>query len=270
MAKFPRASAHGPPSTLLTALFAVMFFAGKLVSQTGGTLTGTVTAENKTALSQARVRVMGTQLATVTRADGAFEFAAVPAGRQTIEITLLGYNPKMTAILIGAGETLTLSLVLEPLALETVTVTADANVFSGMGGFAERKARGTGRYFTHEDIKLMQARQVTDVLRRVPGMQIQFGDGSLSGGTQRAQAGRSVGGSSSHPCVMIYYVNGILFPLSSDASINQYVATDDLAAVEVYTGSSQIPPEFNSSLYGSRCGVVALWTRSSLDARVSN
>jgi hypothetical protein len=69
---------------------------------------------------------------------------------------------------------------------------------------------------------------------------------------------------------MIYYVNGSLFPLSSDASINQYVATDDLAAVEVYTGSSQIPPEFNSSLYGSRCGVVALWTRSSLDARVSN
>jgi hypothetical protein len=268
MAKSQRAFPNGPPFTLLTVLFAVMFFAGELVSQTGGTLTGTVTAANKTAMPQARVRVMGTPLKTVTRADGAFEVVQIPAGPQTVEITMLGYNPKLTAIRVIAGETLAMSFVLEPLALETVTVTADANFFLGMGGFAERKARGTGRYFTRDDIKLMQARQVTDVLRRVPGMQIQFGDGSLSGGTQSAWAGRSASGSSS--CAMIYYLNGSPFPLSGDASINQYVATDDLAAVEVYTGSSQIPPEFNSSLYGSRCGVVALWTRSSLDARVSN
>jgi TonB-dependent receptor-like protein len=169
-----------------------------------------------------------------------------------------------------AGETLNVSFVLEPLALETVTVTADANSFYGMGGFQERKARGTGRYFTHDDIKLMQARQVTDVLRRVPGMQIQFGSAAFGGGTQTARAGRSVGGTNARPCVMNYYVNGTPFPLPSDASINQYVSSDDLAAVEVYTGSSQIPAEFNSAMYGSRCGVVAIWTRGSLDARASH
>jgi hypothetical protein len=269
MARIQRAFAYGTPSTLLTILFFVMFFAGDLASQTSGILTGTVTA-NRTGVSQARVRVLGTPLWTITRVDGGFEVGQVPAGLQTIEITLLGYSPKMTAVRIAAGETLAVSFILEPLALETVTVTGDANFFSGRVGFEERKARGTGRYFTHRDIQLMQVRQVTDVLRRVPGMQIQFVDGSISGGTQRAQAGRSVGGSSSQPCVMMYYLNGMPFPLPGDASINQFVATDDLAAVEVYTGSSQIPPEFNSSLYGSRCGVVALWTRSSLDARVSN
>jgi hypothetical protein len=271
MAKIPpRAFAHGPPFTLLTVLFAVMIFAGELVSQSGGTVSGTVTAANKMAVSQARVRVVGTALATATRVDGAFEVAQVPAGPQTIEITMIGYTRKVIAIVIKAGETLKLSFVLEPLALETVTVTADADFFLGMGRFEERRARGSGRYFTREEINRMHPRQVTDVLRRVPGMQIQFGDGSLSGGTQRAQAGRSVNGSGAHPCVMIYYLNGSPFPLSGDASINQYVATDDLAAVEVYTGSSQIPPEFNSSQYGSRCGVVAIWTRSSLDARASH
>jgi hypothetical protein len=275
-----RLSAHpAPPDAALTrrrsfnlvaVVCALILSGSELASQPGGTVAGIVTAANKMAIAQARVRVMGTALTTVTRVDGGFEFAQVPAGRQTLEITMLGYVPKVTALVIAPGETLAVNLVLEPLALETVTVTADANSFAGKGGFEERKARGTGRYFTRDDIKLMQARQVTDVLRRVPGMQIQFGDASFGGGTQRARAGRSASGSSSHPCVMTYYLNGSPFPLPADASINQYVATDDLAAIEVYTGSSQLPPEFNSSLYSARCGVVAIWTRGSLDAKASH
>lgn len=264
-----RALTHRLPFTLLAVLFAVTLFSGELVSQSGGTVSGTVTAANKFPVSQARVRVVGTALATVTRVDGTFEVAEVPAGPQTIEITMLGYTPKVTAIVITAGETLAKSFVLEPIALETVTVMADANFFPGMGGFEERRARGLGRYFTRKDLNVMQPRQVTDVLRRVPGMQIESGRGAFSGGALTAQTGRNVSGSGSHPCAMIYYVNGSPFPLSGDVSINHYVATDDVAAIEVYTGSSQIPPQFNSSIYGSRCGVVAIWTRSNLGAAVS-
>lgn len=264
-----RALTHRLPFTLLAVLFAVTLFSGELVSQSGGTVSGTVTAAGKIPLSQARVRVVGSSLTTVTRVDGVFEVAQIPPGRQTIEITMLGYTPKAIAIVIASGETLHLSFVLEPLALETVTVVADANFFPGMRGFEERKARGSGRYFTREDINLMQPRQLTDVLRRVPGMQIGSGREAFSGGSPTAQTGRSISGSGSHPCAMIYYVNGSPFPLSGDVSINHYVAPDDVAAIEVYTGSSQIPPQFNSSIYGSRCGVVAIWTRSNLGAAVS-
>jgi outer membrane receptor for ferrienterochelin and colicin len=193
----------------------------------------------------------------------------VPAGAQTIEITMIGYAPSTTPVVIIAGETLNLRLALEPLPLETVTVMAGPDVFAGMGGFEERKARGSGRYFTREEIVRMQARQVTDVLRRVPGMQIESGREAFSGGNQTAQTRRTVSGSGSHPCSMTYYVNGSPFTLSGDISINHFVAPDDIAAIEVYTGSSQIPPQFNSSIHGSRCGVVAIWTRSSLDAGAS-
>jgi hypothetical protein len=263
-----RALAHGLPFSPLAILFAVTLASTELASQARGTVTGTVTAANNMAIQQARVRLVGTTLAAFTQSDGTFLVTQVPAGAQTIEITMIGYAPKTTAIVIVAGETLNVMLALEPLPLETVTVSA--NVFAGMGGFEERKARGSGRYFTREEIVQMQARQFTDVLRRVPGMQIESGREAFSGGNPTAQTRRNVSGSGSHPCAMTYYVNGSPFALSGDVSINHFVAPDDLAAVEVYTGSSQIPPQFNSSLYGSRCGVVAIWTRSSLDGKASH
>ena len=255
---------------LRTVLFPLILFSGELVSQPAGTLTGTVTAANKMPLAQARVRVVGTNLATVTRVDGAFEVGQVPTGRHNLEVVMIGYMPKAIAIDITSGAPLDLSVVLEPLPLETVTVTADPNFFPGMGGFEQRRARGTGRYFTRKDIEMMQARQVTDVLRRVPGMQVESGPGAFSGGTTTARTGRTSSGSGAHRCTMTYYMNGSPFPLSNDVPINTFVAPDDVAAIEVYTGSSQIPPEFNSSIHNSSCGVVAIWTRSTLGASVSH
>ena len=253
---------------LVVGFFALAIFAGDLLSQTAGTVSGTVTAANKLPLAEARVRVVGTDLATTTRADGAFHVTSVPAGRQQLQVLMVGYAPTTMAIEIVAGDTLRVSLVLELLPLETVTVTADPNFFVGMAGFAERKARGLGRYFTREEIQVMQPRQLTDVLRRVPGMQIETVVGGLSGGSPTARTGRNITGANA-PCVVGYYLNGSPLPVSADISINNFVAADDVAALEVYTGSAQIPPEFNSSLRGARCGVVAIWTRSSLDPKTS-
>lgn len=260
---------HRVSLTLSAVFLAVPIFAADLDSQSGGTLSGTVTAANNQPLAQVRVRVLGTDLATTTRMDGAFDVANVPPGKRELQALMVGYTPAAMTIEIVAGETLKVSVVLEPLPLETVTVTADPNFFVGIAGFEERKARGMGRYFTRDEIKVMQPRQLTDVLRRVPGMQIETVVGGLSGGSPTARTGRSISGANA-PCVMAYYLNGSPFPLPSDISINHFVAAEDVAAMEVYTGSAQIPPEFNSSLYGARCGVVAIWTRSSLDARTSH
>ena len=263
-----RAFAHRLPLTRLAVFLAVSILAGELHSQPGGTVSGMVTAANKMPLSQARVRVVGSDLATLTHVDGAFEVAQIPAGRQSVEVAMIGYAPRVLALLITEGQRLTVSIVLEPLPLEPVTVTADANFFLGMGGFLERKARGSGRFFTREDILRIHPRQVTDVLRRVPGMQIDFASGGLGGGNQSARSARNNASAGSESCTMTYYVNGSPFPLSGDmSSINHYIATDDIAAIEVYSGSSEIPAEFNSSQLGARCGVVAIWTSSSLDPR---
>jgi len=235
-----------------------------LAAQPKGTVTGTVSSADKVPLPEARVRIIGTSLTSMTRTDGTFEVQGVPTGHQSLEITRIGYSPKTMTIVVAAGETFKTSIVLEPFTLETVTVTAEADSIPGIRGFAERKARGNGWYFTRQDIEQMQPRQVTDVLRRVPGMQIEMSAGPLSGGNPTARTGRNISGANG-PCNMTYYLNGSPLDLSGGLSINHVVAADDLAAVEVYTGTAQIPPEFNSSLRGSRCGVVGVWTRTSLN-----
>ena len=245
---------------------ASMLFGGELVSQPRGTVTGTVSSASKVGLAEAKVRVAGTPLTTVTRVDGTFDVQGVPVGRQSLEVTRIGYSPKTVTIAVTAGETSNTSIVLEAFTLETVTVTASADTSPGIRGFMERKARGSGWYFTREEMDLMQPRQVTDVLRRVPGMQIEVAGGPMSGGNPTARTGRNISGAAG-PCNMTYYLNGSPLELSGGLSINHFVAADDLAAVEVYTGSAAIPPEFNSSMRGARCGVVAVWTRTSLTAR---
>jgi hypothetical protein len=240
----------------------------ELVSSQSGIVSGKVTAANNMPIADARIQLLGTGLTAVTRVDGGFKVGAVPAGAQTIEVRRVGYAPASLVVDLAEGATVNLSLVLEPLPLETVSVLADTRFSPGMGGFEERRSHGNGRFFTREEIEKMQARQITDVLRRVPGIRIQSGEGAF-GGSQTAQTGRNTGSGGSRICPMAYYVNGTPFPLSRDVSINHYFTPDDIAAIEVYTGPSQVPVQFNANMSTSRCGVVVIWTRIGTDGRVA-
>jgi hypothetical protein len=110
----------------------------------------------------------------------------------------------------------------------------------------------------------MQPRVMTDVLRRVPGMQIVPISGTL-GTTHVAALGRSTGIGGSGVCPVIYFVNGSPLPMHRDLGINSFVHPEEVVGLEVYSGASTIPPQF--SVRDSRCGVVAIWTRIGRDGR---
>ena len=50
-------------------------------------------------------------------------------------------------------------------------------------------------------------------------------------------------------------------PFNYVIAIDQYIAPEDVIAVEVYNGTSQIPSQFQANLLNARCGVIAIWTR---------
>ena len=231
-------------------------------AQETGTLTGTVTAgDTNKPLDRVRVRVLGTTLETESLEDGRFRITGIPAGRYDVELRLLGYAVKIQKIDLASGATLLVpvTLVSATVSLDTVSVTATL-IPPHLRGFEERRQRGQGRFFTRSQIDKMHARSVTDILRRVPGFQFQAAkmDGSS---VQTGRTGVRV-------CPVMYYINGSPFPVTADQSINSFLDSDAVEGIEVYSGSSSIPSQFNSTMYSSRCGVIVIWTRIGIDRSV--
>jgi hypothetical protein len=244
--------------TLLTILNAT---ASPASAQDSGALIGTVTNTDKTPLHHVRVRLLATSLETESSSDGIFRLHGIPAGTYNLELRLLGFAVKIQPVTIESGATLRLPIELaaSATAIDTVSIRAPA-IPPHLRDFEERRARGSGRYFTREQIDKMHARQVTDVLRRIPGFQFQP---SRTDGYS-VQTGRT----GTRICPIMYYINGSPFPVGADQTINSFVEPAAVDAIEVYSGSSSVPAQFNSTMYNTRCGVVVIWTRQGVDRSV--
>jgi hypothetical protein len=237
---------------LMAALVAAAEVPASLAAQTGS-VAGVVLTTDSTPIAQARLRISGTPLYAAAARDGSFLLADVPRGRQELDVRMLGYKPLLVSMEVRAGDTVRVRITLVALALELEPVAVTSEGSLALRDFEERRAHGPGAFFTREEIARMQPRQLTDVLRRVPGIQLRpvsgvYGDNILV----TSRGGR---------CPMMFYVNGSPFPLPADIPINHFIAVEEVVAVEVYS-PSEMPPQFNSTMYNARCGLVGIWTRS--------
>ena len=227
-----------------------------------GTLTGQVVAADGIPLPQARIRIAGRPALVLSGSDGRFTLAAIGAGDQVLEVRLLGYVAFVQLVKVVAGQTLEVhvTLVAAPIPLKSIEVKGSAALRPVLEGFEHRRARGNGHFFNQAEIARIQPHVFTDVLRRVPGVILQPAAGSF-GLNDMVRMNRTTGVSGSRNCPVLFYINGMPMQIVGDMSIDQYVTPQEVVAMEVYNGSSQIPPEFQSSLLNSRCGVIVIWTR---------
>jgi len=234
---------------------------GQLAAQLTGTLTGSVVSEEATPVAGARIRIAGAGM-VLSGNDGRFRLTHLSDGDHILEVRGLGYRAVMQPVRIRAGETLYVRVVLTPapVPLEAVEIEAEPALLPALRGFEERRAQGNGHFFNRQEIARMQPRVFTDVLRRVPGVLFQANPGAF-GPNEMVRMERTTGIAGARGCPVLFYVNGTPFPATRDLSINEYVVPEDVIAIEVYNGSSQIPPQFQSNLLNARCGVVVIWTR---------
>jgi hypothetical protein len=186
--------------------------------------------------------------------DGRFVLNLTPADWR-IEMRAIGFKPWSGTIRLKPGDTtsfVAMMEVLPPQTLDAVTVRAS---LSNLEGFEERRARGPGTFFTREDMRKMQPRVFTDVLRRAPGI---FLRGVPTGFGEQLTAMSS----RTRPCPVAYVLNGSPLTMPHEMAVDSYIVASDVIAVEVYAGSSQIPPQFNASAGTARCGVIVIWTRN--------
>jgi TonB family protein len=229
---------------------------GVLPGALSGTLAGTVKTDAGAVVVGAQVVVEGFEGRTVTREDGTFSLAGVPAGTVRATARRLGYRPGRREVVVPAGGTARVDFVLirNPTEMTPIAVTARKEPYDArLSGFRDRvEKRASGYLFTREQIERSANRSTMDLVRGIPGVRIM----TNPRGTGQARSVRF----RSNRCPPLVFIDGMA------ASTGEFdLETLDLnmvEGVEVYLSSTSMPPEFFAVSRGQeQCGVIAVWSR---------
>jgi hypothetical protein len=215
-------------------------------------LTGRVINAAGAPVANARVDVQGTGAAALSREDGTFGFNDLPSGTQAVVVRQLGFEPVEVAVELSgrAPKQVTVTMSKPARVLEPVAVIAERNS-AGLDqvGFNRRVKSGFGYYLTTEDIENRQATRMTDLFRTVPSLRV-----VPSGMDYVVESARDAQGG----CVR-YVVDGAPYQSMFPGDIDRLMPPHDVAAIEVYNGSST-PVEFQAP-GGSSCTTIVMWSR---------
>jgi hypothetical protein len=184
------------------------------------------------------------------------------------------------------GDSIQVTIQLVPIALELppITVTAEGlNPYLAERGFYRRMQEGeTAMFITPEELERLRPRQVTDVLKGRPSLNITWVD---EGGGELVPllSGRNY-------CLLNVFVDGIEIPgiygksqsirggvstfsqvgqagqlpagnaapRLQDLSLDAFILPHTVAAIEIYPSGPNTPIEFRTT---NQCGAIVIWTK---------
>lgn len=219
-----------------------------------GALRGIVVAgEGQRPIANAQVSVAGSDVAT-SSATGEWSLARLPTGTRNLEVRSVGHQPRRIAVdVIPGAEPLRVALTTTGATLDTIRVTASRLRLEGTG-FDERRRIGMGRYFTAEDFIRRGLIYTSDLFLSMSGIRM---DRSSLGEMHLRM--RGIFGA----CTPHVYINGSHMRGFSASDIDSFVSPREIAAIEVYHGTS-VPPEFQPEVNG--CGSIVIWTAPAVSA----
>lgn len=245
----------------------LLALAGAGRAQQAGTVTGQVKeAATDRAISSAQVVVVGTNLGTLTNADGRYSIRGVPARSITLRVLRLGYSEETASLVVSAGGTVTRDFALRETAVElaaiVTTVTGQQRRLEVGNAIAQVKAA-----------TIVETQAITNAAElltaRTPGVAV-F-DGTQTGAGVRVRIrGLSSLSLSNNP---IYVLDGVRIEGTTGSSsvgvggttparIND-LNPEEIENIEVVKGPSA------STLYGTDAsnGVVVITTKRGVAGR---
>jgi outer membrane receptor for monomeric catechols len=119
--------------------------------------------------------------------------------------------------------------------------------------FYDRSERGFGHFITREQIEKRNPANLSDMMRQIPGARL---IPNRMGGTSTLRFSRAIM-TPGRDCPPQYWVDGVkTWALNIDDILPQ-----DVEGVEVYSGPSALPSQYNTRDGTTICGVVLIWTR---------
>lgn len=216
-------------------------------------VSGRVVTRSGSPVVNARVGLVGSSAATLTRSNGEFLLDSVPAGTQALVVRQIGYRPTEVPVELSSRTPARVTVRLGDFVPELSPVEVVSRRDEGLQrvGFLERKrTAATGHFIDSDQIERRQALLFTDLMRTVPGVRV-----SQSGGQNVLSSTRGATGGG---CVTIF-VDGAMWQQITPGDLDSFVRPQEIAAVEVYSGQ-QVPAQF--ATLGQSCSAVVVWTKT--------
>ena len=223
-------------------------------AQSVGAISGTIKDSAGTPIPGVEVVLLQQKGAVYSDSVGVFRFANIPSGKRELHFRRLGFAPKSLGADISEGKTLAMAVILDPSAtsIEGMTVEEATRRRQLLSDFYDRSARGFGHFVTRDQIEKRNPMNLSDMMRMIPGARLVP---LRSGGQAALRFSRAQMGS--RDCPPQYWVDGVkAWNLNIDDIVPQ-----DVEGIEVYSGASTVPPQFNTREGTTICGVVLIWTR---------
>jgi hypothetical protein len=218
-------------------------------------------------LAHVRVTIVGVAGEGTTDASGRFFYTAPRPGPVVFVLRRLGFSPGMLTADLVAGDTASIEFAMSavPHSLAAVTVEDSLESTSSFrNGFERRLAnRLGGAYITRADIAKRRPVQTTDLLRRIPSLQIRDSSGvtvAVSGRMKKMVSRATPTGPSVHlaECVLQVAVDGSFKEWGFDVNA---IPPEQIHGIEVYAGPATIPAEYAMLRRDAHCGAILIWTR---------
>ncbi len=242
---------HGQQRTVGAELWGHVLLAGDTV-----VLPGTV------------VEVVGLSVRGTTTQTGFYRFAQLPPGPHELRVRRIGYESVSMPVVLKDGEAERRDISLVRLTATLTEVRIEGQVRKVPPRFQDvyrRMSTATGKFFTREDIDLLNPTDVQSLLDHVPTARVSRSGIKFARCNEAGQLAFSARGGKVQIWIDGLRMTGRLTILRDEDAIAaeqrevlKMVSPSQVQAIEVYSGSSRIPGEFLEDA----CAVIAIWTKS--------
>jgi Carboxypeptidase regulatory-like domain len=223
-----------------------------------GTIDGIVADSSLAPVQAAFVSILGTSIRVGTGPNGRFRITKIPVGQYLIIVKRVGFHPTSSVVEVSSSDTLRLSYTIEraPVTVLDPVVVSEHAPLAKLSEFEKRRRLGVGEFMTADQIKEQNPVYPTELIRRFKTVSVSP-NRSKATPEYYALSAREGGNPSLGACPMQVFLDEV--PLPTPFNLDLLPSPREIVGIEVYAGSSTIPPQYNGPNRG--CGVILVWTR---------